>query len=111
MVANRGLIYRFAFEFTDTYRKEMSGLHDYLAIEKYLDKVNLLNRFIDFSKKRGVEPEKTQIEESKELIETQLRAAIARNLIDNEGYYPIIKRIDTTLLYAMEILKKEENNR
>lgn len=111
MVANRGLIYRFAFDFADTYRKEMSGLHDYVAIEKYLDKVNLLNRFIEFSKKRGVEPEKTQIEKSKELIETQLRAAIARNLIDNEGYYPIIKRIDTTLLYAMDILKKEDNNR
>jgi len=104
-VASRGLIYRFAFNFTDTYRKEMSGLKDYLAIEGYLDRVNLLEQFIEFSRKRGVEPDKVQIKKSKELIETQLRAAIARNLIDSEGYYPIIRRIDTTLLQAIEILK------
>jgi carboxyl-terminal processing protease len=107
-VASRGLIYRFAFNFTDTYRKEMSGLKDYLAIEGYLDRINLLERFVEFSRKRGVEPDKVQIEKSKELIETQLRAAIARNLIDNEGYYPIIRRIDTTLIQAIEILKNNQ---
>ncbi len=107
-VANRGLIYRFAFDFTDTYRKQLSSLKDYRSVEDYLAKMDLVNKFVDFASTRGVEPDKTQINKSKYLIETHIKAYIARNLLDNDGFYPIIIRIDNTLHKALEIIENKD---
>jgi carboxyl-terminal processing protease len=34
--------------------------------------------------------------------ETQLHAYIVRNILDNDGFYPIIEKIDTPLQRAIE---------
>ena len=107
-VANRNLIYRFAFQYTDQHRKQMSALKDYKLIEDYLKRERILNQFIEFAKKNGVDPDAQQINDSKEILETQLMAYIARNMIENEGFYPIIRRVDTTLKKAIEIIEKED---
>ena len=107
-VANRNLIYRFAFQYTDQHRKQMSALKDYKLIEDYLKRERILNQFIEFAKKNGVNPDTQQINDSKEILETQLMAYIARNMIENEGFYPIIRRVDTTLKKAIEIIEKED---
>jgi carboxyl-terminal processing protease len=103
-VARRNLIYRFAFEFTDKHRKSMSTFKDYKSIELYLNKINLFDQFVSFAQKSGVEPKDEHLNLSRNLIETQLRAYIARNIIDNEGFYPIIMRIDNTLIRAIELI-------
>jgi len=41
---------------------------------------------------------------SERLIHTQVKAYIARNILDNKGFYPIWEQIDTTLRYAIEFL-------
>jgi carboxyl-terminal processing protease len=40
------------------------------------------------------------------IINTQIKAYIARNMLDNKGFYPIWEKIDTTLIYAIDFLKK-----
>ena len=109
-VARRNLIYRYAFSFTDKHRRQMANLKDANSIESYLRKANVFNEFITFAEQRGVKPNNAQIQKSREIIETQIMAYIARNLIDNYGFYPIITRIDNTLLRAIEIIEKEESN-
>ncbi len=107
-VARRNIIYRYAFEYTDLHRSKLSEFNDYSAIEEHLARQNLLNDFIAYAQKRGVKPNWDQINKSRMIIETQLMAYIARNLIDNEGFYPIIIRIDNTLLRAVEIIEDDE---
>jgi carboxyl-terminal processing protease len=107
-VARRNLIYRFAFEFSDINRKQLTSLKELNAVEQYLKKANLLKQFIKFAQDSGVEPNNTQIEKSRLIIETQLMAYIARNFIDNDGFYPIIIRIDNTLQRAIKILENED---
>jgi carboxyl-terminal processing protease len=46
------------------------------------------------------------LKESGQVINTQLKAYIARNILGEEGFYPIIKQIDKTLLKAIEISQK-----
>jgi carboxyl-terminal processing protease len=106
-VARRNLIYRFAFQFTDKHRKALSTYKDYQSIVDHLQKQNLLNQFVAYAKERGVEPNESQIRTSKLIIETQLMAYIARNIIDDAGFFPIIMRIDNTLLKAIDIIEKE----
>ncbi len=106
-VANRNLIYRFAFSFTDGNRKNLSKMKDYKEIVTFLERQDVLEKFIDFARKNGVDPNKQHISQSKELLKVQLMASIARNVIDNEGFYPIIKQIDNTLLKALEVISSD----
>ncbi len=107
-VRNLGLIYRFAFDYTDQHRKKMLGLKTAMEISKYLDSTPFFNDFVNYADKNGVKANWPEIKESKRIISHQVKAYIARNLIDSEGFYPIIREIDNTLLKAEEILKKEQ---
>lgn len=106
-VARRNLIYRFAYNFTDKHRRSMNTMKDYLEIEKYLDNLNILNQFVDFAQARGVKPNQADLAISRFIIETQLKAYVARGIIDDLGFYPIITRIDNTLLRTIEILQQD----
>jgi carboxyl-terminal processing protease len=106
-VRNLGLIYRFAFDYTDIHREKMKNLKTTAEISAYIDKTNYFQNFINFASKNEVKPDYKDIGISEKIIKTQLKAYIARNVIDNEGFYPIIQEIDNTLLKAIELF--EEN--
>ncbi len=107
IVSNMGLIYRFAFDFTDSHRKELERFADCKGLETFLDKQNVFDDFVAYAEKQGINPDKKGIDISKKIIKTQLEAYIARNIFDNNGFYPIIKRIDKTLLKAIEVIDKK----
>jgi len=109
-VANRNLIYRFAFDFTDKHRNEVRGIKDFESVKKYLNGFNVLNEFIAYAERNGVAPNQKQINHSKKIIETQVKAVIARNIIDEDGFYPYIIEIDETLLKAIEFFNKNSVN-
>lgn len=104
-VRNKGLLYRFAFQYTDINRSTLSKFKDYKEIDSHLSKVDLLDKFIAFAQNNGVKKVHSDIKKSSFLLETQLKAQIARNIIDNEGYYPIIERIDYVLQKGIRIIE------
>ena len=55
---------------------------------------------------KGIPRDNKGLKSSGLFINTQLKAYIARNIIGEEGFYPIIKKIDNTLLRAIEISKQ-----
>ena len=106
-ISQKALIYNFALDYTDKHRTELENFADYKQIVKYLDQTDVFAQFFKYAAKKGVAKRPKQIEISKKLIKTQIRAYIARNIIDNEGYYPIIKDVDKTLLKAVELISGE----
>ena len=107
-VRNRGLIYRFAFIFTDNHRSDLLAFDNHVDISDYLDQQRLLTQFAKFAENRGIKRNLEEIIISEKLIITQLKAYIARNIIDNPGFYPIIQDIDPTLLKGIEVLASED---
>jgi len=107
-VARRNLIYRFAFGFADRHRRHMADMKTHTEIEEYLDGLNILTQFVDYAREHRVEPNYADIEKSKLLIETQIKAYVARILIDNQGFFPIYTKIDNTLLKTIDILEEED---
>ena len=85
----------------------MNSMKDYKSIEQYLDNLNIMNQFIDFAQVRGVKPNHADLAKSRFIIETQIKAYVARGIIDDLGFYPIITRIDNTLLRTIEILQQD----
>jgi len=104
---NRGLIYRFAFNYTDQHREKLQSFESTGELMKWLKTTNYFNEFISFAKEKGVKPNYKDIQFSKQIIDTQVKAYIARNVFDNDGFYPIIKDIDNTLLKAEKVINDE----
>jgi carboxyl-terminal processing protease len=106
-VRNTALIYRFAIKFTEDNRDILKKITEAGEMENYLDKQMLLEQFVKFAGKNGIRPDPAGIKNSGEIIHTQVKAYIARNILDNKGFYPIIEEIDATLKYAIDFLKKQ----
>ncbi len=104
MLRNKGLIYRFAFEYSDRNRNELVKYTDAKQIEDYLNSQDLLTEFVKFASQNGVIKDSAALKESGFIIHTQIKAYIARNMIDNKGFYPIWTKIDNTFRQAVKQL-------
>lgn len=100
----RPLIPQFALTYTDRHRESLNKFTEPKELEKYLDRQGLLKQFIDFTVKKSVKPDPQGLNISGNAINIQLKAYIARNILDNKGFYPIWEQLDTTLKYAIEYL-------
>lgn len=102
----RPLIPIFSLKYTENHREELQKLRGPETMENYLDKQNILSQFITYASGNKVKPDTEGIKISGDIIKTQLKAYIARNILDDEGFYPIWEEIDTTLKYAIGYLGK-----
>ena len=106
-IRNTGLIYRYALRFTEDYRDAMKKYQDLKSLDKWLSKQDLMEKFIKYAAENGVPPVNKDIAVSKDLIYIQLKAYIARNMLDNKGFYPLWEKIDKTLLDAYNYISKD----
>jgi carboxyl-terminal processing protease len=102
----RSLIYRFALKYTENNRELLKKFTEAGEMEKFLDKQALLDQFVTYAAANGVKKDPEGLKISGDIIHVQIKAYIARNILDNKGFYPIWEKIDTTLKYAIDYLKK-----
>jgi len=100
-----GLIYKYALTYSDLHRDELSAFNRVDEFVDYLDSKDVSGSFKTYISSLGYNPTTFEWKESKLIIRTQLKAYIARNFLDNEGFYPVIQAIDNTLNQAVELLK------
>ena len=103
----RSAMYSFALEYSDNNRESLSSFSTAQQIADYLEDGPLLSEFLAYAKQKGVRTKADEIKVSREIILTQIEAYICRNILDNDGFYPIIHRIDSTLKSALEIIDPE----
>jgi len=108
-VMSKGLEYRFALLFADQNRKKLNTLDNWEDMLNYLEKQRVFEQFIAFAKKEGIKPIAADIKKSKSVLDIRLKAYIVRNILDDEGFYPILHQIDNTFKKAIEILAKNQN--
>lgn len=105
-VRNQGLIYRFSLNYADENRNTLSRLNSADEFVKVLEKQNVLRKFIAFAAKEGIKEVPRDIKTSERILKTQLYAYVARNFLNDDGFYPIIQDIDNTLLKAVEVFSE-----
>jgi len=103
---NMAYTYQFAYKYTDEHRKQLSAFKDWQALEQYLLKQNVLREFVAFAKEKGVEPDEAQIQKSKPLMTRLLNAYIVRNILGDEGFFPLFERDDEITKKAVEVLSE-----
>ena len=103
-VVNLAFTYQFAYQYTDRHRKELSQFKDWQSLENHLKKQNLLKEFVAYAATKDVAPNEEQIEKSKPLLNRLLNAYIVRNILGDEGFFPLFERDDEITKKAMEVL-------
>ena len=104
-ISRKGCEYQFSLEYTDSNRPELQKLKTADDFVKYLRGQNIFEQFVAYAETQGIRRDARGIRQSRELIETQIMALIARNVIDNDGFYPIMHRIDKTLNESVKIVE------
>ncbi len=105
-VSQKALIYNYAINFSNQNRAKLIKLKDYKEIVKYLQARNIFSDFLIYIHKNGINPKVKDLNESERLIKTHLYAYICRNIVNNEGFYPVMMEVDNTLKKAIEVLNK-----
>lgn len=75
-------------------------------MENYLVSVNLFNQFLEHLKGKGVTFTNKELNESQDLMKMQLHAYVARNILGDQGFYPILFKQDETVTKALSLLEK-----
>ncbi len=105
---NLAYTYQFAYQYTDRHRKELSKFKDWQSLEKYLLKQNVLREFVKFAEDKGVEPNEAEIQKSRPLMTRLLNAYIVRNILGDEGFFPLFERDDEITKAAVEQLTRSD---
>ena len=106
MAANRGLIIRYSFDYTDTNR---NTLQQYDTVEKmvaHLKKQNLLEKFASWAEKKGLKRRNNLMYKSRNLFERSLYGNIIYNMLGLEAYISYLNETDNTVLKALEVLEQ-----
>jgi carboxyl-terminal processing protease len=104
----KGLVYQYAFDYADKHREELSRLKSGTEFSNLLKKRSVFNDFVQYAVKNGVPQNDDGLKTSGKIIETQLMAYIARNIIGEEGFYSIISSIDNTLQEAVKTINSKD---
>lgn len=105
-VVNRAYTYQFAYQYTDKHRGNLKRYKDWQTLEKYLHSANWMPEFVSFCKSKGVEPNETQIAKSRQALMRLINAYIVRNILGDEGFFPLFERDDEITQRAVEQLSK-----
>ena len=108
-VANAGLLQRYAFNYCNNNRVSLNKMDDYLQFLRMApsDEV-LIKDFADYAANNGVAPRWYYINQSQDLIVTNLKALIARDIFGNQAFYPILNRNDKTVQEALKAMNKHK---
>jgi carboxyl-terminal processing protease len=108
-LVRRGTLNTFALQYVDQHRLELlkayTEPHDFLA--RFTVGEQLVDQLVDQAGKDGVEPDEAGLAKSRELLNTRLKALIARDLWDTSAYWMVINAqnpVDRSFQRALEVL-------
>jgi len=107
-IVNTGLAYQYAFDYTDKHRQQ---LKQYKTVESFDRQFTVTDAMFDalvrLADEKGIVGTEEQRQVARREANILLKAYIARNLFDDEGFYPIYAPMDEILQRALQVLREE----
>ena len=106
-VANQGLIQKYAYTVADDYREKLEG-------ERTLEKLNnilpsdytLLENFVTYAVSKGVPARWFYINKSRDLLISQIKAMIARDVLGYPAFIELLNEDDQAVISALKQLQE-----
>lgn len=101
-----GTVNDFAFEYSD---KERQSLKAYKTLDNFNKSFQIspaiMNEFVAYAEKNKIKRNDKELKISERILKNQLKALIARNIWNGEGFYQVIQSQDNILKKAVELMK------
>lgn len=110
MAANKGLIIRYTFAYTDQNRQVLREYDTPEKLEAYLKRQNILRDFAVWAEKKGLKRRNNLMIKSKDVFELSLYGNIIYNMLGMEAYMEFVNKTDATVQKAVEVLEKGESS-
>lgn len=107
-VLSKGLTIQFSFQYTDMNREKLSQFESEESLLNYLRHQGVVEKFIQYADKKGVQRRNILIQKSYKLLEKNLYGNIIYNMLGREAYIRYSNESDQTVKAAIELLEKGE---
>ncbi len=102
-VANKGLLQRYAYTVADKYRALAKDVRTPEQLLRILPREQtMLQGFVDYAARNGVPARWYYINQSRDVILTQLKAIIARDLVGDDAFFKILNESDPAVTQALK---------
>jgi len=105
-VATNGLINSFSFQYTDNHRDSLRLYNTPNKLSSYLDEQDLIPMFIAYSESKGVRGRLSFIEKSFPIVLSNIKAFVARAMLDEDAFWKIYQEDDVALTKAVEVITR-----
>jgi carboxyl-terminal processing protease len=106
-LVNQGILFQFAFEYTDNNRAELAKYttpDDFIKSFKVSDQI--YNELLAYARKEGVVFTPKEASDSERKVRILLKAYIGRNLLDDPAFYPVYLEIDDIFQSGLSVIEK-----
>lgn len=105
ILANKGLIYQFAFDYTDAHRPQLEKFKNFSSFDKNFNMTDKeYQDLVAYAKGKGITQSKRKVALSKQNIEILFKAYVGRNILNEKGFYPIYHKIDNVFKKAVYVI-------
>ena len=107
-IVNKGLLFQYAFEFTDEHRQQLQRYKSVEAFNRLFAVSDaMFEDLVKLAEEKGIKGTEEQKQVARSQTDILLKAYIARDLFDDEGFYPIYAPMDEVLQRALKELRGE----
>ena len=104
-IVNTGILNQYAFDYCDRHRQALSRYKSVAEFDKSFQVTDaMFNELVAQAEKKGLKGNEKEKQVARKESNILLKAYIARDLFDEEGFYPIYRPMDDVLQKALEIL-------
>ena len=102
----RGLVSRFALQYSEKNRPTLSQYKTYEDMVRYLDTQPILDNFVEYATKKGLKRRNNLIAKSKDVLTRSLYSHIIYQIQGMLEHVKYVNQDDPTVLKAIEVLEK-----
>ena len=104
---NAGMLQRYAFNYCNQHRATLNQMDGYSEfLQSAPSDEALVRDFAEYAARYDITPRWYYINLSRDVIATNLKALIARDIFGNAAFYPIVNRKDKTVQEALKALNQ-----
>jgi carboxyl-terminal processing protease len=104
---NHSYIYQYAFDYADKNRTALKQYKNWRDLVAYLHTQPIIDELTTYAESKGVRKNIAGLRKSQRLIQNLLDAYIARVMLGDDAFYPVINQADITVIKAIEVLNGE----
>ena len=106
ILANKGLIYQFAFNYTDAHRPQLRRYKNFNSFNKGFHMTEKEYRnLVAFARSKGITESPRKVKLSEKRIKILFKAYVGRNILNEKGFYPIYHEIDPIFKKAVQVME------